>query len=291
MHKSCPVKQPEVKRGQFTELQVSIANRSAMSQLLSNQLQFSIPPDPESWPRRIEAACSVLESVFPGERLHLAASYSANRQEVVLTDRPKYLRAKLKTRTRWFNLSNGKAHVGCGDDVRDEGLLSLGGGGYSVSVLFPQCPYEVCEALIVALGDALEAHFSQWSPWYTFLWLRHVQWGHWTSRGLELPSHSLPRLEYQDIALAEEHPDILGWLNYWSPRACEHLGFAEAQLDSRFKSCSYRTPAGAWLVKLGLEALDYRIAEHRHMLATAYEQFPLVGVRRGGLCGDQFPED
>lgn len=50
--------------------------------------------------------------------------------------------------------------------MRDEGLLSLGGGGYSVSALFPQCPYEVCEALIVALGDALEAHFAQWSPWY-----------------------------------------------------------------------------------------------------------------------------
>jgi hypothetical protein len=262
-----------------------------MSQLLSNQLQFSIPPDPESWPRRIDAACSVLESVFPGERLHLAASYSPNRQKIVLTDRPKYLRAKLKTRTRWFSLSNGKAHVGCGDDMRDEGLLSLGGGGYSVSALFPQCPYEVCEALIVALGDALEAHFAQWSPWYTFLWLRHVQWGHWTSHGLELPPHSLPRLAYQDIALAEERPDILGWLNYWSPRACESLGFAEVQLDQRFASCSYRTPTGAWLVKLGLEPLDYRLAEHRQMLAAAYEQFPLVGVRpRGGLCDDQVPE-
>jgi Family of unknown function (DUF5953) len=245
--------------------------------LLSNQIRFVIPVDPKTWPARIEAACAVLETVFSDERLNIGTPYQSGKERIVLTDRPKYLRAKLKTQTRWFNITNGKSHVGYGAKMRDEGMLTLGGGANEASTLFPICSLNVCETLLAKLGDALQAHYAQWSPIDTFLWLRWAQWGH-TIHGIELPPHNLPQLQYLRND-APEQPEILGWLNYWSPSACAYIGFPDATLDQDLTAHSYLTPAGAWLVKLGPTPLDYRVAEHRATLAAIYRRFPRIGVR------------
>ena len=247
--------------------------------LLSYQISFKIPSDAQSWPARIDAACAVLEALFPGEQLHLATRYNENQRgsNDPVPDRLKYLKAKLRTRTRWFNLSNGKAHTGIGRAMRDEGMLSLGGGGDSVSTVFPVSPNALCETLLARMGDALQALHGSWSPVDTFAWLRAAQWGHAMS-GIERPPHTLPPLHYMCRDAAEQ-PEILGWLNYWSSSACAYIGFPDSQRDQDLLRHTWQTPAGASLVKLGDEPLDYLRAEHRALLAGLYQRFPRLGKR------------
>jgi hypothetical protein len=246
---------------------------------------FFVPGDRETWVSRIESACTVIERLFQGETLRLATPYHPPLDQVPIDDRDRFLRKALKTRTRWFHLSNGKAAVGYGSDMRDEGMLSIGGalGGGApyqaiISVMFPTVDWSISELLLTEIGDTLEADHAQLSPSATFLWLRWAQWGHsreGISRG---PSTSnLPRFKYHDLS-ANEQPDILGWLNYWSAATCEYVGFSSLQPDELLK-LSYKTKGGAWLVKLTPEPLDVSLPAHMRILEDCYVNFPKVGTR------------
>jgi len=73
-------------------------------------------------------------------------------------------------------------------------------------------------------------------------------------------------------------PRELGWINYWSARACEYVGFPDPERDRDLLAHSYRTPASAWLVKLCAEPLDLNRPEHLTILADTYARFPRLGL-------------
>ena len=74
-------------------------------------------------------------------------------------------------------------------------------------------------------------------------------------------------------------PGWLGWLNYWSPEVADHLGFPDPAIDGELLRHAHRTPAGAWLVKLGDTPLDASNPDHLAWLARLYARFPRLGAR------------
>jgi hypothetical protein len=74
-------------------------------------------------------------------------------------------------------------------------------------------------------------------------------------------------------------PGRLGWLNYWRPDVATALGFPDAGKDATLLRWSYRTPSGAWLVKLTEDLLDLARPDHAEALAQAYWRFGKIGKR------------
>jgi hypothetical protein len=88
-----------------------------------------------------------------------------------------------------------------------------------------------------------------------------------------------PLRESLYTGLAALQPHHFGWLNYWSQEVCAHVGFPERAERTSILEHSYRTPGGAWLVKLGSVPFEERNADHLKLLCAAYEAFPHVGNR------------
>jgi hypothetical protein len=97
-------------------------------------------------------------------------------------------------------------------------------------------------------------------------------------RAFEL-SQRLPKVLIPQNVEQWVTPYRLGWLNYWAPAVAEHLGFPNLQRDARMLSLCYRTPSGAWVVKLTEEPLDLLRDEHADALISAYRRFEKVGQR------------
>lgn len=254
--------------------------------LIQHQIDYQIPWETATWAERIERGCQALEALFPGEHLSIAQPWGESRDQIVLSDRPAYLRKKRRGRRRWLALYNGKYVRGYGGDYTDEGAISFGGDIsraapdlYRCGTIFRQSPWALCENILVALGDALEAYTSYLSSPETFMTLRRVQWRHGPAE--EIPPLDLPLL--RDCSYGglphRAQPQILGWLNYWSAETCDYVGFPDPARDEALLAHSYRTPAGAWLVKLGADPLDLKRDEHVTLLREAYARFDKVGVR------------
>lgn len=256
---------------------------------IQHQIDYEIPWDTDFWTARIERACKALEELFPGEHLFLAKPYdrSGRLPDTVLSDRKAYLARQLRSKTRWFSIDNGKHIVGNGcTGWKDEGHIGVGGkmsaaaeGLFSFSVIFRLSPWRICENVLATVGDALNAYTAQLSPPETSMTLQRVQWRQGPRE--EIPALELPALRFSCYGGLDHpaQPHMLGWLNYWSAATCEYLGFPDTIKDQEIVSRSYRTPAGAWLVRLCEEPLDLRRDEHVALLRAAYERFERVGVR------------
>ena len=74
-------------------------------------------------------------------------------------------------------------------------------------------------------------------------------------------------------------PHHLGWINYWSAEVCEYVGFPAALAGHPVLQECYRTPCGAWIVKLGREPFEPGNVVHLELLRLMYERLPRVATR------------
>jgi hypothetical protein len=90
----------------------------------------------------------------------------------------------------------------------------------------------------------------------------------------------LPKFGFQRLASKDGSPALLGWLNYWSPRAANALGFPDPVKDAPILPLCRQFDDGAWLVKLTADPLDLQRPDHVAALAWAYQRFDKIGRRR-----------
>lgn len=267
-------------------------------------LQYAVGDDESVWAQRAEEAAKYLEShaELPRERLSQAL---VDKKIVRTDDRLEYLRRAAKSKHREFLLTNGRpskftrtgvpieqGHVAIRGTLTDPPPL------WEIRVKFAGLPWEQREPAFAALGDLLAAFCGHTAPgpaanmlaahsmvastqnmysqaiWYQqalpLLTLLDEQ-------QIQLPT--LATLRSDGVRAAPWQPDQLGWINYWSVRTCEYLGFPQAGRDDDLLRWSTRTPAGAWIVKITPEPLDVTIVEHVRMLASVYARLPRLGIR------------
>ncbi|HVK32255.1 MAG TPA: DUF5953 family protein [Burkholderiaceae bacterium] len=90
----------------------------------------------------------------------------------------------------------------------------------------------------------------------------------------------LPRLTWQQMAGKDGLPARLGWLNYWSPRVAQALGFPAPAKDAQILPLCRQLDNGAWMVKLTADPLDLTRSDHAQAIASAYWRFDKVGRRK-----------
>jgi len=134
-------------------------------------------------------------------------------------------------------------------------------------------------AILLLVGDALGAWWGGYSPIATALALRDC----FTNHGLEKYCRALPGLPLLNRGLnlpSPEYPELLEWLNYWSPTTCALIGFPEPARDEEWLRLAVQSPAsGAWLVPLTADPLDLQRPEHIAVVQRAYARFDKVGIR------------
>jgi hypothetical protein len=256
---------------------------------------FFVPADARLWAKRMEAGCEIVEQLF-GIKLELAHSGTKNHAtEKAITNRLDFFAKRLKTKNRWFSIFSGHGMRRTSQGVINVNYFCLGGNIYSGDELFrlnlvaPPQSLSVYEKLLVALGDAIEAQSAQFTPAKATERLRKVHWytvlGDRAVRDV-VPDKteaeaSLPLIGESTYAgLQPYHPHHIGWLNYWSQEVCEYVGFPNNAygLESVMQH-SYRTPRGAWIVKVGPDPIEAGNDAQMRLLQEMYERFPKVGVR------------
>jgi len=250
-------------------------------------LTLFIPPADATWIGRMEAACQAIERLFKVSlrKAHSGTKFNATTKAV--EDREKYFRQRLKTKTRWFSLFSGRRMKL--DYFMLGGKMYGDDHSYCASFVYPEESTERHEEVLVALGDALQACSSQYTP-------PKVQWrlrlAHWRSPFGTAPSaldqltdktpeeSRLPQIrESLYEGLERLQPHHLGWINYWSQEVCDYIGFPERAKGTSLAAHCYRTPGGAWIVKLGERPFEERNPAHVNLLRAGYETFPRIGVR------------
>jgi len=250
--------------------------------------------DRERWLERMLAGLQAFESVL-GVTLTLAnggTKFHATIKPV--PDRRKFLLQRLKTKNRWFSLTNREGgfrrtpnslenvdRYGVGGD------MYFGGELYGLHIQTPPLPTETAEKLLVAVGDAFEIDSAQWTPERAS---RRLRLAHWCIRfdDREHPhpledrtqaEANLPRIYESTYAgLSSGQPHHFGWLNYWSENVCRVQDLAGRADKARFHQ-SYRTPRGAQLIKLRDRPPAEIDDDFVERLRVAYAAFPGVGVR------------
>jgi len=257
--------------------------------------KFLVPADAHSWPERMEAACHAFESCqkIALQKAHTGTKNNATTAEI--DNRARFFRDKLKTKTRWFSLYSGKGLTHVGNSFVNESYYNIGGAmygsgsAYAVSVLLPDQSHEQHEKLLVSIGDALEAHSSEYTPGPVAERLHAVQFrsplgcsasAFGILSDLTAEEASLPWIRQSLYeGLQECQPHSFGWVNYWSQQVCTYVNFPEMAKGLPMLGLSYQTPRGAWLVKLTEAPFEARNAVHIRALHSAYEAFPKVGIR------------
>jgi hypothetical protein len=257
---------------------------------------YAMPGNVREWPARIEGACQAIEEAFD-VRLRKATPYQEGHADIELEDRPAFLKKKARTRTKWLNVYTGSGVVPTSSGYQNLDYYALSGRSYAntdvyhCSTQYPEVSPARHEALLARIGDALGAHWGQYTPVATARRLRRVQWcssaggkvikeevGDLTAEERQLPWLVDTRYSPQDSAL---QPAWLGWVNYWSREVADYLGFPD-EGDRDLLPDAYRTPAGAWLVKIGTEPLDAGRSDQLALLARIYERFRRLGARPQG---------
>ncbi len=247
----------------------------------SRSFIFGLSPEAETFADRIEAACRVLEREFPALPIDFTMPY--HRSDAggphKVENRHKYLRQRTRTKLWWFVLNDGEGWpeaVTIMGRMNDEDIGTLG-----VETMFPAAPWDFCERLLVELGDVLGANYSAVLP-PEALGLCATQFNtYWAPHDSTLIQRGLPRLDDFTYGGADDiaQPMYLGWLNYWSEATCAFVGFSGNKEDLALAPFSYRTPGGAWLVKLTEEPMDVSCPEHVDALVAAYRRWPRVGKK------------
>jgi hypothetical protein len=265
-----------------------------------NDPTYFVPSDETRWVQRMEAACRVLETRFG---IHLDKADSGTKNHMTkkdVPDRQQYFKKCLKTKNRWFSLFNvppkrevASVTASSGFNMRPGhfavgGKMYLDGATFSFSAFCPELPVERIEQLLVSMGDALEAHSSQYSP-RAVIWRQRL--AHWcTVFGSKVVTHDLPDRTPEELRLPRIkespysglqplQPHHLGWINYWSEEVCSYVGFPENAAGTAILEHCYRTPRGAWIVKLAAEPFKLGDPAQSELLREFYERFPRVGVR------------
>lgn len=234
---------------------------------------------------RLEELLKKLERFFPGELLNMLLEKSDAR---ILENRYKDVESLLLAK-RSFTIFNGER-----DQAKFRGVNFYCGEEMShLTILLPPGSYEQIAEILSVAGDILEVFWAEWTPpaEYTVLWYQlNAAWKpHDISAGLpaapevmQFPILSLPEfVAISDLDIQDRRrPLFVGWLNYWSPETCALLGFPDLEKDSAVLKSSYKTPRGAWLVKLTEEPLDLQRMDHREIVKWAYTRFDEIGVRR-----------
>lgn len=244
-------------------------------------------------PERLEQACQRLEALWPGEVLDTAISWREGAADETVADRPRYFRERLRTKTRWFALHGRQPHALVADPQHpaDFGFLGFsgranaGGGDYDrVAVVFPPSDAARVERLLAEVGDALRACTARWTPRPLESWQRVVQFGHRDVKGLAGATPAglrLPALRSASTFALQSpwQPEAGGWLNYWSARTCEFLGWTDPPRDAAALGMQATpTPAGAWLVRLTPEAPGELDPSAMRALALLHERLPRLGL-------------
>ena len=258
-------------------------------------MEFLVQLDTDSWGARMEAACQIFERRFG---FSLRRTYSGTKKHMTaqkVDDRSKYFRQRVRTKTRWFTLHplERQPHAVPGDCGLAIDEWTFGGSIYAGSEFFsvicsmrPSALFD--ETLLVELGDTMGAHSAPFTPSCADERLRLVHrctvFGtgavrtQVTDRTAE--ESALPLIcESRYGGLAPLQPHHLGWINYWSQEVCDYVGFPRNLKGSAILQHCYRTPAGAWIVKLGAERFEPRNTAQLEILKEMYERFPRVGVR------------
>ncbi|MGN2247146.1 DUF5953 family protein [Frateuria sp. GZRR35] len=254
---------------------------------------YAMPGRARDWPARIERACQAIEATFD-VRLDKATPYREGQADIELSDRTAFLKGKARSRTKWLNVYTGTGIAPTPTGYENIDYYALSGRSYANAEVYhcgtqyPAVSPAGHEALLVHVGDALGAHWGQYLPVATARRLRRVQWcsrvgdkvikeevSDLTDEERRLPWLVDTRYAPLECAL---QPGWLGWLNYWSGEVADYLGFpGHGDLD--LLPDAYRTPAGAWLVKVGKEPLDAGRPDHLALLARVYERLPRLGAR------------
>jgi hypothetical protein len=279
---------------------------------LRYRLAYAISPDRETWVERIERGCVALEAACRSSPL--MTSQEAEKADRSVADRRKYLRASLTRSGRPFALTNGRSGgIKPGGDSADSAYVGAGGQFYErgetvyrFNISFHADDWSECERIFVSVGDAVEAYSAIVNPSEVSQRLRcfeglvsghsaflsrqesmragaeaSMREGEKLRAGLAAIGRHLPLLD-EHILVGRSHPaqpTELGWINYWSAQTCEYLGFPNPERDRDLLAHSYRTPGGAWLVKLCPDPLDLGRPEHLAVFADTYARFPKLGVR------------
>src|SRR5258708_21305908 len=254
---------------------------------------FFVSAEAEHWVDRMEAGCAAIESMFE-IRLDRATSgtkFHVTKKEI--HDRRKFFASRLKTRNRWFSLFSGTGmrRTVTGWENVDYfcigGSMYYGGQLYGISFTIPDQTVDTYEKLLLSLGDALHAQTAQFSPNAVAERLRLAHWCTVLSSAMRntLADKSREEVTLPDICestyagLASFQPHHFGWLNYWSQEVCAYTGFPANADGLGILDCSYQTPTGAWIVKLGANPPQERDAGYVELLREMYVRFPRVGVR------------
>lgn len=285
----------------------------------SGQIELRLPAEDETWLQRVEAAFRVVETRLPyGLLLRQTESrkpvpvrerYLKQKMKtvgrLVRLDNGRNAGLRLDRTGRTIDLR----YVQLAGKCREPSLAT-----YDLVVSFQPESWLQCEELLIEMAEATGACFGWVRNFgtlkistYGYAKSRFAQFaldhignqaeqeraefarqsidfaaridGMLSALGRKLPHFSdVTGLPYR-IPDAPEQPMQLWWLNYWSERACAYLGFPDPIRDEPLLAHSYRTPSGAWLVKLGTEPIDLERPEHLAMLADAYERFPNIGIR------------
>jgi hypothetical protein len=160
---------------------------------------------------------------------------------------------------------------------------------FGVNVHHPDRGIQTAEAVLVALGDAMEAHSAQFTPPAALERIAKAQWCTvWEDRVTRMDpgevmteEAQLPPIAFSSLREAPHPltPHYLGWCNYWSEEVCEYIGFPAALTGHPILDECYRTSRGAWVVKLGREPFEPRNVTHLRLLREMYERLPRVAMR------------
>src|SRR5215471_2826543 len=141
--------------------------------LKGSNLDFVVPAADATWARRMDAACHVIEHFFGIElrKAHSSKKFGGKDKCIELENRENFFRERLsKTKGRWFSLSNGKGLTLVDGILEVVDCFSFGGSMYgegdscSAGLFYPDQPSHRDEQLLGALGDALQARSSQYTP-------------------------------------------------------------------------------------------------------------------------------
>jgi hypothetical protein len=247
-----------------------------------------------------------MEKLFPGEQLQwLSRGKSLNDAPSVkefhnkkMTDREASIREFISTEhdPPLFSVSNGKRTP---DDCISVDYffcrLSKEESIYDIGFLLPISKKHDMERIIEISGDVLKCYCAKWMMSSDEEIIQYQLFNAWCipefdglgrpyprDRFLDsYPKLNLPKMIHPARAkgLDIKIPDVIGWVNYWSPETCEILGFPNSATDERLLQLSHRTVRGAWLVKLTEEIFDVTRPEHVETLEWAYRRFYKIGMR------------
>jgi len=270
--------------------------RNTPTQEARSRFEFLLPAGDDQLYLGIDRMCDLLGKIGVAAPM----PFVLKKSKLVSTDkRADYLRGELRKKTGRIFVSSSPSRVVTTESTFVHGEPDVWSGlTFRLRIEYPSLPWPDQEDLLVKAGDILGALTGFVTPSVaTEQLLAHSSLGIWNqplatetlkdvSRGLReammRAGVSLPlihRMYLGGVLTHRAQPETLGWLNYWSTECSAYLGFPQVRRDADLLEHSYRTPGGAWLVKLTADPLDVFRDDHVRLLASTYARFPKLGIR------------